>query len=83
MNRVKVFLFANLRELTGGAKFVELDLPPGATVHELKLQMARQYPALEESMKAVFATVNREYALDDTVLPPGAELALFPPVAGG
>jgi molybdopterin converting factor subunit 1 len=83
MNRVKVFLFANLREMAGGAKFIELDLPAGATVQMLKEQIAREYPALEASMSSVLATINREYAFDDAVLPDGAELALFPPVSGG
>ena len=28
-------------------------------------------------------TINREYAFDEAVIPPGAELAMFPPVSGG
>lgn len=83
MNRVKILLFATLRERAGGAKSIELDLPDGATVQMLKQQIARQYPALEDSMKSVLATIDREYALDDAVLPAGAELAMFPPVSGG
>lgn len=83
MKRVKVLLFATLRERAGGAKFIELDLSDGATVQMLKLQIAREHPGLEQSMKSVLATIDREYALDDAVLPDGAELAMFPPVSGG
>ena len=83
MNRVKVLLFATLRERAGGAKFIEVDLPSGATVSMLKEQIGREYPNLDQSMKSVLSTINREYAFDDAVLPDGAELAMFPPVSGG
>lgn len=83
MTRVKVLLFATLRERAGGAKSIELTLPDGATVRMLKAQVAREVPALEQNMKSVLTTINREYAFDEAVLPEGAELAMFPPVSGG
>ena len=83
MTRIKVLLFATLRERAGGAKFIELNLPEGATVQALKVQVAREYPALEQNMISVLTTINREYAFDEAVLPDGAELAMFPPVSGG
>lgn len=83
MTRVKILLFATLRERAGGAKSIELELPDGATVHDLKNQIARDLPALDESMKSVLTTINREYAFNEAVLPDGAEVAMFPPVSGG
>jgi len=83
MTRVKVLLFATLRERMNGAKFIELDLPTGATVRDLKAQIAREFPALKENMKSVLSTINREYAFDKGIVPDGAELAMFPPVSGG
>jgi molybdopterin converting factor subunit 1 len=83
MTHIKVLLFATLRERAGGAKFIELNLPDGSTVQALKTQVAREYPALEQNMKSVLTTINREYAFDEAVLPDGAELAMFPPVSGG
>ena len=83
MTHVKILLFATLRERAGGAKFIELTLPDGATVQALKAQVTRDYPALEQNMKSVLTTINREYAFDEAVLPDGAELAMFPPVSGG
>ena len=83
MNRVKVLLFATLRERAGGARFIELDVPEGATVQMLKDQIAQEHPKLALSMKSVLATINREYAFDEANLPNGAELAMFPPVSGG
>ncbi len=81
--RVKVLLFATLRERMGGLRAIEIDLPEGATVRDLKNQITKTYPVLAESMKSVLTTINREYALDEAVLPDGAELAMFPPVSGG
>lgn len=83
MTRVKILLFATLRERMGGAKSIELTLPDSATVQMLKAQVAREFPALEQNMKSVLTTINREYAFDEAVLPDGAELAMFPPVSGG
>ena len=83
MTRVKILLFATLRERMGGAKSIELTLPDGATVQALKMQVSREVPALEQNMKSVLTTINREYAFDEAVLPDGAELAMFPPVSGG
>ncbi|MBI5933681.1 MAG: MoaD/ThiS family protein [Chloroflexi bacterium] len=83
MTHVKILLFATLRERIGGAKFIELTLPDGATIQALKAQIAREYPALEQNMKSVLTTINREYAFDEAVVPDGAELAMFPPVSGG
>jgi molybdopterin converting factor small subunit len=34
-------------------------------------------------MASVLFTINREYAFDDALVPPNAEVALFPPVSGG
>ena len=83
MTRVKILLFATLRERAGGAKSIEVDLPDGGTVRDLKKQIAKNIPALEQNMKSVLTTINREYAFDEAVLPDGAELAMFPPVSGG
>jgi len=82
MNRVKLLLFATLRD-RAGAKSIELDVPADLTVQGLKDKISSEYPNLKESMSSVLITINREYAFDDAVIPPGAELAMFPPVSGG
>lgn len=82
MNRVKLLLFATLRD-RAGTKIMELDIPPELTVQGLKDKLAKEYPNLKESMSSVLITINREYAFDDAVIPPNAELAMFPPVSGG
>jgi molybdopterin converting factor subunit 1 len=82
MNRVTVLLFASLREVAG-ARSVELELPAGATVAELKRRLVAGYPALARWQETVRVAVDREYAGDEDVVPEKAEIALIPPVSGG
>jgi molybdopterin converting factor subunit 1 len=82
MNRVKLLFFATLRD-RAGTKSMELDVPEDLTVQGLKDKISTEYPDLGESMSSVLITINREYAFDEAVIPPGAELAMFPPVSGG
>lgn len=82
MNRVKLLFFATLRD-RAGTKSLELEIPGELTVQGLKDKISAEYPSLRESMSSVLITINREYAFDDAVIPPNAELAMFPPVSGG
>lgn len=82
MNRIKLLFFATLRD-RAGTKSMELDVPEGLTVHGLKEKLAEDYPNLRDSMKSVLITIDREYAFDEAVIPPNAEMAMFPPVSGG
>jgi len=82
MNKIKVLFFATLRD-RAGIKSVELETPANMTVRALKDRLAGDYPNLKESMKTVLVSVNKEFALDEAVIPQNAEIALFPPVSGG
>ncbi len=82
MNKIKVLLFATLRD-RAGAKSLEMEIPDGTTVQGLKDQVARDYPNLKQSMETVLISINREYAFDEAVVPQNAEVAMFPPVSGG
>jgi molybdopterin converting factor subunit 1 len=75
--QVTIRLFAMLRE-RAGAREVTLDLPEGARVRDALAALGD----LADGLPLVMA-VNREYAPEDTVLEPGDELALIPPVSGG
>ncbi len=80
---IQIRLFAVLRERLG-SDTLELRLPRHTTVGEA-LRRLRELPALSplaEGVPVVMA-VNREYADDATILAPGDELALIPPVSGG
>ena len=82
MNRIKILFFATLRE-RAGVKSLELDIPSDMTVEGLKEKLSTDYPNLKASMHAVILTVNREYSFEEAVIPPNAEIGLFPPVSGG
>ncbi|HEY5729113.1 MAG TPA: MoaD/ThiS family protein [Anaerolineales bacterium] len=82
MNRVKLLFFATIRD-RAGTKSIDLDIPDGLTVLGLKEKIAVEYPSLKDSMKSVLITIDREYAFDEAVIPPNAEMAMFPPVSGG
>ena len=82
MNHVRLLFFATLRD-RAGTKSMEIDIPADLTVQGLKEKISSEYPNLKESMSSVLITINREYAFDEAVIPPNAELAMFPPVSGG
>ena len=81
--RIDVRLFAILRERAGRDR-VEIEIEPGATVADA-IEMLAEHPALSGVVDRVPVTmaVNREYAVADTELHAGDELALIPPVSGG
>ncbi len=82
MNRVKILLFATLRDRVG-ARELELELPAAATVADLKALLIKTYPALLPARGSMMTAIDREYAAEEQVIPSGAEIALFPPVSGG
>jgi len=82
MNHVKLLFFATIRE-RAGTKSVEVDVSDDLTIQGLKDKLSVDYPNLKESLKSVLITINREYAFDEAVIPPNAEIGMFPPVSGG
>ena len=82
MNHIELLFFATLRE-RAGTKTLELDIPADMTIRGLKDRLSSEFPNLNESLKSVLITINREYAFDEAVVPVGAEIGMFPPVSGG
>jgi molybdopterin converting factor subunit 1 len=80
--QAKVRLFAVARERAGTAE-ITVDLPAIATVADLKLALGRDVPSLAPILGIARISVNHEYAVDTTPIPPDAELAVIPPVSGG
>ncbi|MEY3150171.1 MAG: putative molybdenum cofactor biosynthesis protein [Chloroflexota bacterium] len=62
---------------------MELDLPDGATVSELKNLLALHLPDLQPALPSALVSINREFAFATDPVPAGAEVGLFPPVSGG
>ena len=84
--KVKVLLFANLRERVGQSVEV-VDIPDSAsTVAGLRLYLMKRGGAWQEilsDMKVVRVAVNHDMAAANAPLNPGDEVAFFPPVTGG
>ncbi|MEW5868953.1 MAG: molybdenum cofactor biosynthesis protein MoaE [Chloroflexota bacterium] len=80
--KARVLFFATFRDRVG-ARAIEMELPDGSRVAELKTRLQVQYPVLAELMSSALVSVNREFAFNEDVLAEGAEVAIFPPVSGG
>jgi molybdopterin converting factor small subunit len=88
---VRIRLFARARDLAG-CDTLELALatPVGAwsgdhapTVRDVRRELAVVCPALGAILERSALAVNEEWADDQTSVPPGAEVAVLPPVSGG
>ena len=79
--KCKIKAFGISKEIIGN-KLLEMELPAGATVLELKKELFEKYAAFAE-LKSLYIALNNEYADDKIVLKEGDEIALIPPVSGG
>ena len=80
--RVTVIFFAALRAITGHARLT-LELPKGATVGDLKRLLLERWPELKLSFDGIVVSIGEHTAEDDEVLPDGAQVGFFHPIAGG
>lgn len=81
--RVRVLLFATLRDAAGERAF-DLALPDGVVkVADVRRVLVDRYPGLQEHLPRAIAAVNEEFAELDDPVKDGDELAFFPPVSGG
>lgn len=80
--KVRVRLFAVAKQVAG-RESVELDLPEGATIGQLREQLGVQVPPLSGIVAQMMFAIGVQYANDQTRIPPGADVACIPPVSGG
>jgi len=80
--RVRVLLFARLRELVGGDS-LEMEVPEGTTLGELWRLLQADNPALQAFTSPPLMARNLEYAGPETPLTGDEEIAFLPPVSGG
>jgi molybdopterin converting factor subunit 1 len=77
-----VLLFAKLRD-AAGAEAATVTLPAGATVADLRRQLAATYPGVAGLLEQSAVAVNHDFADADRPLAAGDEVAIIPPVSGG
>ena len=80
--RVKVRLFAQLRDLAG-ASDLDCTVEDGLQVQDVWRAVVRDHPALASFTRAMSTAVNLEYARLDSPVRDGDEVAFLPPVSGG
>lgn len=79
---VTVLFFATLKD-SAGINSTTVELPESARVLDLKAILSKNIPGLNKAMETAITSVNHNYALDEELIPDGAEVAIFPPVSGG
>ena len=77
MSQVQVYVYADLRQFTGGAAAVEVDVEPGQTIATVldRLGIPRQ--------RTKIAFVNHRAAGPDQALTGGERVDLFSAIGGG
>jgi molybdopterin converting factor subunit 1 len=80
--RVKVLLFARLREIAGTDE-ISLDLREPATLGDAWAALVARHAGAGPFAAAVTCARNAEYARMETPLADGDEVAFLPPVSGG
>ncbi len=79
--RVLVLGFASVREIVGSR--LELDLPEGSTVAELRAELEHRFPELVPYRDKIAIAIDGRLGTPASPLAEGAEIALLPPVSGG
>ncbi len=82
MHKISVLFFATFRDKAGTNR-TEIEIPEGTTIEGLRQILVEKFPKLETLADHALASINKEYAFPDQVIPAGAEVAWFPPVSGG
>ena len=79
---IRVNLFAAMRDLTGD-EAVEVEVPDGATVGDLRRELGKQFPLARTLLTRSVVAVNHDTAENDRVISATDECAVIPPVSGG
>lgn len=80
--RVKVLLFARLRELAGRSELV-CEVPDEATIRTVWTSVAEAHPELAPFAASVSCARNDDFARMTTRVTAGDAIAFLPPVSGG
>ncbi len=81
-DKIKVRLFANLRELVGERE-ITITVPGSVTVSHLNNEILNKYPQLKSFSNKFVTSVNCKVTTGDNVITSSDEIALLPPVSGG
>ncbi len=82
MIKIKISFFATIRSIIG-EKRIQLEIPEGSTVSDLKTILVRKYPEAQDAFPGMLTSINRVFSQDQDLIPEDAEVAFFPHIAGG
>jgi MoaD family protein len=80
--KVKAQFFAQLRDIIGQPE-LEIDLPDGAIVSNLLVNLYDTYPNLQSHDKSILTGIDVDFVNRDHSLRDGDIVAVMPPVQGG
>jgi molybdopterin converting factor subunit 1 len=80
--RVKVRLFARLRDIAGATE-LDWEVAGPATIADVWRSLVAAHPALAEYGSSLSCARNEDYARKDAPVADGDEIAFLPPVSGG
>ena len=80
--KIKVLLFALLRDLVGSEK-IEVELNEGASVKDLIGDIVAEYRAHGERLDSTRVAVDDRFSTESDPISANSEVALIPPVSGG
>lgn len=78
---VEIMAFGITKDIVGKT-LINVELPDGSSVKELKEKLEKSYPKMQE-LKSLLIAVNEEYGDETHILTERDEIALIPPVSGG
>jgi len=80
--KIHLRLFALAKELIG-SPIVEVDLPEGSVIADLRRSLTERMPAMEAIARISMFAVASQYVSNEFALKEGDEVACIPPVSGG
>lgn len=80
---ITIKFFAILKNIVGLDE-AKIAIQRDITLNELKEVLKKEFPSIKGFVeKSVMISVNQEFAVSDTIIKDGDEVALLPPFSGG
>ena len=79
--QIDILAFGITKDILGKT-LVNIEIPEGSSVQQLKEKLIASYPKMQE-LTSLLIAVNEEYGDEKQIIQAGDEIALIPPVSGG